>query len=107
MRPRPVLERGVVGGGGGLRVPKISPKLAQRKLSFGKFRFFPLFGEVGRGVQWGGGWGITPELRLDSGNPMAAGCEGNSVPEAAGCDPSLCPRLPGAVIVELVDVHWL
>ena len=28
---------------------------------------------------------------------MAAGCEGNSVPEAAGCDPSLCRRLPDAV----------
>ena len=29
------------------------------------------------------------------------------MPEAAGCDPSLCRRLPDAVIAELVDVHWL
>ena len=37
-----------------------------------------------------------PEVRLDSGNPMAA-----------GCDASLCRRLPDAVIVELVGVHWV
>ena len=34
-----------------------------------------------------------PELRLDSCSLMAARCEGNSVPEAAGCDSSLCWRL--------------
>ena len=49
----------------------------------------------------------TPELRLDYSNPMAAGCEGNSVPEDARCDPSLCGGLPDAVFVELVDVHGL
>ena len=54
-----------------------------------------------------GGADAGPELRLDSGNPMAAGYEGNSVPEAAGCDPSLCQRLPDAVMARLVDVHWL
>ena len=48
----------------------------------------------------------SPELRLDCGNPMAAGCEGNSVPEAIGCDPSLCQGLLDAAIAELVDVHW-
>ena len=33
----------------------------------------------------GGNVPPLPELRLGFGNPMAAGCEGNSVPEAAGC----------------------
>ena len=28
---------------------------------------------------------FPPELRLDSGNPMVAGCERNSMPEATGC----------------------
>ena len=28
---------------------------------------------------------MVPELTLDSGNPMVAGCDGNSAPEAAGC----------------------
>ena len=37
---------------------------------------------------------------------MAAGCEGNSAPEAAGCDPFLRQRLTDAVVVELVDVRW-
>ena len=62
--------------------------------------------------------GFGPELTLDSGNPMAAGCEGNSapeaagpirssaggrlmqplpLPEAAGCDPFLRPRPPDAI----------
>ena len=43
------------------------------------------------------------ELRLDSGNRMAAGCEGNS-PDAI--PPSACWMLD-ADIVELVDVRWL
>ena len=37
-------------------------------------------------VVGGGGDACPNECRLDSGNPMAAGCEGNSVLEAAGCD---------------------
>ena len=50
------------------------------------------------------GQGGLTRPRLDSGNPMAAQCEGGSVPQAAGGDPSLCRRPPAAVIVELVDV---
>ena len=38
--------------------------------------------------------------RLDSGNPMTARCEGNSMLTP-------CWRLPDAVVVELVDVRWL
>ena len=37
----------------------------------------------GRRGECAGPW---PELRPDSGNPMAAGCEGNSVPGAAGAE---------------------
>ena len=53
------------------------------------------------------GCGSGAELRLDPGDRMATGREGNSMPEATGCDPSLCRRLSDAVVVELVDVHWL
>ena len=38
-------------------------------------------------------------LTLVSGMPMAAGCEGNLLPEAAGCGPSLCQRLPDVSVV--------
>ena len=51
--------------------------------------------------------GPQAELTLDSGNPKAARCKGNSAPEDFGCDPSLCPRLPDAVVVELVEAHWV
>ena len=36
-------------------------------------------------------------LALVSGMPMAAGCEGNFLPEAAGCGVFLCGRVPDVV----------
>ena len=39
-----------------------------------------------------------PELRGDSGNPMAAGCEGTSMPEAAGC--GYCGACGWALVVK-------
>ena len=37
---------------------------------------------------------LSAYLTLVSGMPMAAGCEGSLLPEAAGCGPFLCERLP-------------
>ena len=48
--------------------------------------------------------GNRVEARLQQ--SMAAGCEGNSVPEAAGCGSSLCQRLLDGCLVWIVDVQW-
>ena len=54
-----MLEGGVGGGGGrGVWDPKVCvPKMAQTKLSFGKFHFPPLFPHLNN---FGGGGGGTP-----------------------------------------------
>ena len=40
-----------------------------------------------------------PYLTLVFGMPMAAGCEGNLLPEVAGCGLFLCQRLPDVSVV--------
>ena len=51
------------------------------------------------------GWGgMVPELTLASLNPMAAGCKGNSVPEAAGC--GCCGTCGCALAARLSPGPW-
>ena len=48
---------------------------------------------------------VGPQVSLTSSEPMATGYEDTSVPQATGCDPNPCRRLPDAIVVPMASLH--